>query len=198
VAEPEKIQEDKEKKDYITVNRDELTEENSEVVYHYSREHRLSRASSQVLAHNNEIDSSRPGAGRIIFGRRSNFFILASILLIIFVYSIGSRPSAESEGTTLSRNIITLSVLEEGTILFLAIEKKTPARGSAYIGPVDIAASPVLRLEEEDPVFMVQRVFFTEKSPETFFFSLPFEAEEFIVILQTENETIARTVKKEQ
>ena len=172
---------------------------NSEIVFHYSREHRLSRASAAVSKHNSN-PYVKPGLAKRILGSRFNLFILVSIFMIFIMIMLDSRDffNRAQGGITLGHNIMALSVLEEESILILSIQKTRPIQREAYIGPVDIIASPAQPAEGEEPAFLIRRIFFGDSSQEVFNFTLPFEGDELIVILQAEDETQIQRVRKEK
>jgi hypothetical protein len=169
-------------------------EPDQEIVYHYSREHRLSKASQAVKDYNN--DTSRPSFIRTFTKTKGNIFMLiaivmASALIIIFnLTSAGGKTSL-----TLGNNSVTISILEEESILILSISKTVPDGKEAYTGPVDITASPVVSDGERIPVFS-HRIFFSANSLETYDIALPFEEGRIIVILQTEYELFSRTLRR--
>ena len=169
------------------------SERDSDLVFYYSKEQRQRRISAAELEKN---ANKKPGLVKSLTGGRGNFFLLISIILICVMYFLGIRIS-NSRGNAsfnLGGNTVALAVLEEEAILFLSIKKTIPARRKAYIGPVDISASPALSIGGEYN-FVNQRIFFGENKQEAFRLSLPFDSEELILILRTENETVTRTIK---
>ena len=167
--------------------------ENSDLVFYYSSERRARRAAAL------EQKNTRPGFIKSLIGSRGNLFLLISIFGIFLIFFLGVRASSnQSQGSFhLGQNTVALSALEEEKIFYLIIHKKSPSWGSAYYtGPVDISAAPALSIGEGGPAFVTQRVFFSNNSPEVFRLYLPFESDDIMVILRTENETVMRTVKK--
>ena len=197
----EKAQKGKAKKDSSPYY--DNPEENSEIVFYYSREHRLSKASPLVLAHNRNTNT-RPGFAKSFAGSRSNFITLMVVLAcVIFVMGYHSSPGQQNTIFNLGNNKIIPSVIEDinpeardEKILFFSIQKTRPNQEDVYIGLVDIAVSPVLPKNAGEPPVVIERIVFSLNSPEDFRFSLPFWAKDFIVIFQTEDETIIRRVKK--
>jgi len=171
-----------------------LTEDDSnkkEIVYHYSREHRLRNASPELRALN-DGDTSRPSLGKVMFGSRGNkFLILGIVVICIFGFIINhiNRETPAGSILTLGGNSLALAVLNVEELLILWIVKNAPERGEFYIGEVDIAISPVFpraregEVREEPPVF-AHRVMFNPVVHETFYISLPFDGEDFIIILR--------------
>ena len=173
-------------------DKDRYNEKNTDIVFYYPREERQGRPSASDMF---KTANTRPALARSIAGGRGNFFVLISIVLIAIMFIISLRHSSDQQRTELrlGQNTITLSALEEDGITILSINKAVLPRRTAYTGAVDISASPAGQGELN---FVNHRIFFSNDSPEYFGFSLPFDAEEFIVILRTENETVSQTVRK--
>ena len=174
-----------------------------EIIYYYSREQRLAKASQRVREFN-EAQGKPKFIGktrfiRAVAGHRGNLLILMSILVIFLMYFIHGRVTAPSSiDFMLGNNTLTVSVNEEESLLFLSVRKVSrPDRSDAfpYTGAVDIMISPIQENPEEAPVFS-HRIFFTNNSTENYLLSLPFDGNRFITIFQTEYEIIARTVSR--
>ena len=170
-----------------------LDESNSQPVFYYSRERRMERASPMVRALN-EGKTVRPGLVKTLFAARGNMFVFAAVIMMISVAGLAFRFSGRAQaGIGLGGNTLSVSISREEGILFLDIMKKTPNKGEAYIGPVDIIASPVMpkttngEAQEIPPVYS-HRMQFTQAYTEMNRISLPFEGEDFLVILITPGE----------
>jgi len=80
------------------------------------------------------------------------------------------------------------------------LEKKIPKSGEAYSGAVDIAVSPVMEKSKEGetgelPEMFTHRVYFTEKGSEFYRISIPFEGNDFLVLLRIDNDQKALKLK---
>jgi hypothetical protein len=84
--------------------------------------------------------------------------------------------------------------------------KKTIAKSgffggeAPYTGAVDVAVSPALRSGDsnaETPPVFLHRLFFSLENAEEYRFSVPFDSEELVIVLQTEKNTLKLTVKPE-
>jgi hypothetical protein len=176
------------------------SEDPPEVVYYYSREHRLARASVAVRELN-ESSASRPGLLRSLAGNKSNLFILASILIISVMFILYSRlGDGSGEGFKLGENSVALSINKTGKDYSLSIVKEAPKNGDPYTGAVDVAVSPAQPKsapgeENPPPEIAAARIFFTYDSREEYSIPLPFGGKDFIVILQSENERIVRRLR---
>ena len=170
-------------------------DEDREIVYYYSREKRLERASPSVREFN---EGPRPisGANRI-FGRtggRGNIFVMLMIFLIFFVMMFIYR--SDPPGTIkLGENNVVISFKKENNGLFLNIQKTIPKNTNPYTGLVEIGVTPSHTIEgmENDPhpVFM-ESFFFDLSETQYFSFALPFDGDSFHVIIETEEERIIR------
>jgi hypothetical protein len=170
-------------------------EPDRDIIYYYSREHRLDKASRAVRDFN-DGSTGRQGFIKTFVGNKGNVFMLITIVMmsiLIFIFNANSR-SAETS-LTLGNNSVIISVVEEESILVLSVTKTIPDRKNVYTGAIDIAVSPVLP-EGEDVHVFTHRIFFSMNSPETYHIVLPFESARIMVILQTEYETIARTIRR--
>ena len=171
-------------------------EEDRDIVYYYSRERRLNRAPRTVKELVNSSDKKR-GLVKTIFGNRGNMLVFMSIIMICIMFYMSNRPGGTaSPEFIIGNNQVTVTILEEDSILFLSITKIIPARANVYTGAVDIAVSPTLYDTEEPPV-MSHRIFFSFNTREDYLVSLPFDGDSFIVMIQTEHETMARTIRRE-
>ena len=154
-------------------------------VYYYSREHRLSRASAQVRAHN-EGTSTRPGLSKSLFGTRGNIFLFVSIIIICAMFGMTSRFSGrESPGVKLGGNTLALTIFREEEILIFELLKNAPKSGNIYTGEVDIAVSPVMPKSDDGaiPDVFSHRVYFHPAEYESFNIALPFFEEDNFVVL---------------
>ena len=166
-----------------------LNEEiNQEIVYYYSRERRLNHASPRVRALNDGTPN-RPSLSNSIFGTRGNIFLFVSIIIICAMFGLAFRSSGRGSETKLGKNTVTLRITREEGILILEIVKNSPKTGEAYTGEVDIAVSPVLpksgenEINREYPGVFTHRVFFHPVDTESFQSTLPFEENNFVVLL---------------
>jgi hypothetical protein len=182
-------------------------DDNGEIVYRYSREHRLARASSAVQ----ELNDGKPvkaGFVRRTAGTKGTLFMLAAVLIICVTSIFISRSSRIDSGEfLLGENTVSFRIENfrdentGGDSLILHINKKAPKTGSGaegvYTGAVDLAISPVTAGSAEDgeaaPV-MNHRIFFTFNNNETYSAALPFGGERFLIVIQTESECVVRRI----
>jgi hypothetical protein len=167
-----------------------------EVVYHYSREHRLSRASRTIQGIYDGRGNTTSLSKRL-FGTKGNALMLISILVVFAMLSALSRLGSIGNSVKIGANTLNLSVVREGEAVGLIMQKTVPKSGEFYIGAVDISVSPVVTQsgEGESPQVFTHRVFFNPADTETFVFSLPFDGSGFYVFLSTDDEQKVLRVK---
>ncbi|MDR2394521.1 MAG: hypothetical protein LBD93_10270 [Treponema sp.] len=180
-----------------------------ELVYYYSREHRLARASPAVREMNRDIPKTRPSLFGSLTSNRAYTLLFISIIVCTgfgFIFSKMSSPQkapvSPIQRTSLGGNILKVSAQRFSGTTYLQITKTAPDTG-AYTGAVDMALTPVDLLPSEieyaeSPPVIRYRIFFNADAEETYGFSLPFEAPQIVILLQTEqDERISIQVKPE-
>jgi hypothetical protein len=167
-----------------------------EAVFYYSREHRLRRASPAVQALYE--DAPNPGIVKNLVGRKSNLFLLVSILMVCVMLALSSRIPGEKGGVKLGGNTVALAIARNDEAkLSVFIQKTAASSGDAYAGAVAVVVSPVISKEDtgKAPEIYTDKFFFTPAEKEDFCFELPFEGEDFLVVLQTEHERNGLRIK---
>ena len=167
-------------------------------VFYYSREHRLSRA-SPIVQSMNESKSKKSGLLNSFFGNKANVMAFFTIVLICLIFIFGSRFSVRESAVKLGGNTVALTVLS-GEATFLKITRKAPKSGEIYIGPVDLAVSPVVPgpkegEAKEEPRVFTHRIYFNLIESEIYQISLPFAGNDFLVLLRTDSEQKSVRVK---
>ncbi|GHU68227.1 hypothetical protein FACS189447_10700 [Spirochaetia bacterium] len=171
-----------------------------EIVYYYSREHRLERA-SQAVRELNSTSSSGQGFVKSIAGNKANLLMLLSIVIVCVVMVIGSRlQGGKTEGFALGENTVSIAVKKTDAGLALLIDKEAPKESEGYNGAVDIAVSPAAPKPapgevSETPPILTHRIFFSLAAKENYSIALPFDGSDFIVIIQTDSERLSRRLK---
>jgi hypothetical protein len=161
---------------------------NQEVVFYYSRERRLARASRAVRAINEPGPAMKGGMLRVLFATRAGTLLFITIVVlcvfILFLYYTRGRPELKIGG-----NRVSISALRYAGKTYVEIKKKA-LENNYYTGTVELALSIPQKLmegETEAPIAN-QRIFFTLEEDEEFRFSLPFSAPELILLMQAGNE----------
>jgi hypothetical protein len=113
------------------------------------------------------------------------------------IISLVSFFTSSDRGLTLGGNTLTLSALRFQGQTYLVLKKTCQEDDRAYTGAVDVAVSiPLSGKEgEEDPPIDARRIFFSLKPEEEFRFSVPFEAPELLLLVQSETEQKTLRVK---
>ncbi|MDR1059441.1 MAG: hypothetical protein LBL43_07810 [Treponema sp.] len=188
---------------------DNREEGDRDLVFYYSREHRLSRASPEVRELNDGV-IKRPGLFRSLTSTRGHLFLLLSIFVICgMIFIVFYSP--EERALTLGGNKLTLSIQEgeEGGVL--TIVKEAPRGKASYTGAVDLAVSPAPAAKggsaaggeaggSSEPEILTRRIFFTLEETESYRIPLSTETgaslngEGYYVMLQSENERISRKI----
>jgi hypothetical protein len=170
--------------------------ETGETVFYYSREHRLKRASPAVRALYE--DTPGPGVLKGLTGRKSNLFLLVSILIVCVMLTLGSRIPGGEKGVELGGNRVVLTIARnDGGNLSLVMRKTMASSGEVYTGAVGIAVSPVISKQDKGkpPEIYTDKFFFSSAEEEDYRFELPFGGEDFLVVLQTGNERKGLRIK---
>jgi hypothetical protein len=172
--------------------------DNREAVYHYSRDHRLARASEAVRALNDETPPPRPNLFRTLTATKPlALLFITIIIMVVFVSLVTTLTASAGRGITLGGNTLTVSALRFQGTTYLAIKKTCKEDDRAYTGAVDVAVSIVQSGTEtsESPPIAVRRIFFSLSPEEEFRFSVPFEAPELLFLVQSETEQRTFKVK---
>lgn len=160
------------------------------IVYHYSRERRLSSAPDDVK--NIYKKDQKPGRfslfGSLVADKPRRTLFVIIVLLCIAILML-SRFGYFDTTYMLGGNKLDISgtIFEDNTIILI---KKTIENSDVYTGAVDIVVSVPMKLdeetmEEEYPVFE-HRIFFTMEKTEDYRFAVPFNEPELLIVLQNE------------
>jgi len=157
--------------------------------YYYSRERRLSRASSAVR----DLYDSKSGkisVAKRIFGARGNVMTFVLIIITCLMLGFVSRYTQANTAVKLGGNTVTMAILKEEDAQILDITKQGSKTGVAYLGDVEIAVSPAKVNKSETPPVFFHRVYFTTAGYESFQIALPFDIDKdgFILLLKTADE----------
>jgi hypothetical protein len=174
-------------------------EDPEKLVFYYSRERRLARAAPAVRELYAEKPKKRLNLLRTLTATRPLAMLFYTIVLMsafILVMSILGLTDSEY---LLGGNKISVAAMKYQGVTIMVLKKNSKDENEAYTGPVDIGVSPVMSRQDEDadyPVF-THRIFFSLNSGEEYRFSVPFEADEFLMILQNEKDNLKMKIKCE-
>jgi hypothetical protein len=174
-----------------------------EIIFHYSREHRLAKASSRVQELNDPKAQRRSGIFGTFTSTRSHTVLLVSIIGMCVFISFISKLTKEKSAVMIGGNSIHASAsrMEEGTT-YLTIKKTFKKDSNVYTGAVDLAVTPLVSRGKEESQEGAQeapisthRIFFTLKPEEEYGLFLPFEASTLLILMQAEDKHITFRVK---
>jgi len=190
-------------KHYSLASLDENIEK--EPVFYYSREHRLSKASSAVRdLYDNK--SGKMSVAKRIFGTRGNVMTFVMIIICCLMITFVSKYSRAMPDVKLGGNTVTMAILKEGDAQILGITKQSPKTGVAYSGEVEIAVTPAKikseskSAESQTPYVFLHRVYFSQAGYDSFQIALPFDINEneFILLLKTADEQKSVKLRSKQ
>ncbi|MDR2634082.1 MAG: hypothetical protein LBC51_10765 [Treponema sp.] len=181
-----------------------------DLVFYYSRAHRLERASPAVRELNRDSSKSNPSLFGTLTANRSYamlfiVIVVCSGFMLLFsrVSSEQKSPSSGSRWSSLGGNTLKVSGERFQGTTYLRITKTVPHNTPVYTGAVDMAITPVdipasgAEAAQSPPVIS-HRIFFSADTEEVFGLSLPFEAPLILMLMQTEkDERISIQVKPE-
>jgi hypothetical protein len=117
--------------------------------------------------------------------------------MVCLMLALSSRIPGE-KGVDLEGNTVALTIARNDKgALSMSVQKTASSSGEAYTGAVGIAVSPVIPKEDtgKAPEVYAGKVFFTPAGKEDYRLELPFEGENFLVILRTDNEQKSLRIK---
>ncbi|MDR2103952.1 MAG: hypothetical protein LBP42_07620 [Treponema sp.] len=161
-----------------------------ETVYYYSRDRRLARASEAVRALNDESPPPRPNLFRTLTATKPLALLFISLVVMVVFISLTSLLTGSGRKIILGGNTLTASALRFQGLTYLVLKKTCKEENPVYTGAVDLAVSIPLSGDEagENPPIAAERIFFSLNPEEEFRFSVPFEAPELLILVQTETE----------
>jgi hypothetical protein len=168
--------------------------EEEKTTFYYNRERRLEKAPQNVKELFVNKKFSRFNIVRPLIADRPRAVLFFTIVILSVVIFIFSRIGMFDMTHTLEGNNIEITGMkfDGATIVVLG---KTARRGfaDAYSGHVDLTVFPAEMKTFGDsgqsPVFY-HRVFFTKETFEEYRFAVPFDSDELVMVLRTENTTL--------
>jgi hypothetical protein len=161
-----------------------------ELVFYYSREERLARAPKPVQALYGEAPKKKFGFFRALTATKPLAILFVSIMIFCAFIMILSIFDLAGSRYTLGGNSLGIRAVKFQDETIVVLVKTVRDGKEAYTGLVDIGVSPAASGESDDadyPVF-THRIFFSLRDEEEYRFSLPFAADELVMVLQGEGE----------
>ena len=176
------------------------------LVFHYSREHRLAKAPQAVRdMYNKPQQPHRFNLIRPLVRTKPLAMMFASIIIIcIFILVISALGLAGSAYNLDGTRVSIQAIQYEGAAI-VAVKKTIPkdiisrfsSSAAPYSGAVEIAVQPVMKTDADQrpESAFYHKIFFTFEPEEIYRFSVPFDAKELALVFKTEQKTLGVTVK---
>jgi hypothetical protein len=171
-----------------------------DIVFRYSRERRLEHASESVKKLNEEGKKHSFNLIRPLTATRPLTFLFVSIIVLVALMYIFAFLSGGKKEIVFGGNTINVSAFTFEGKTYLTLSKTIKNEDNFYTGTVDLAISPDESLlndaspENEDAEHAenieihTERIFFTSENEEDFKMAIPFEAEQLLILIQSEKE----------
>ena len=159
--------------------------------FYYNRESRLARAPKVVQDLYAERKPARFSLIRPLVSSKPmalTFFTVVILCVTLIVFSFTGRltTSYSLDGTRLEVK----GIRYEDMVIMVVRKTLKKGNTSAYTGAVDIAVSPAVKSGDENYPVFYHRIFFSASQEEEYRFAVPFDAEELVIVLQTEKSTL--------
>lgn len=161
-----------------------------DVTFYYSRERRLNSAPDPVVKLNSGMFGQRSGFFRSLVATKSLAFLFLAILMLSATAIVMSILLNQEDNRQLLGNSFTVEAFRFQGSTYIAIKKHAQSQ-DAYTGALDIAVSPVIqeKVSENMPIH-IQKLVIGVSKDEEYRFSIPFEAEKLVVLLQCKSDFI--------
>ena len=183
------------------LSKENITED--QITYYYNREERLSKAPQTVRDLYREEPPKRFSLLRPLTGSKPRLMMFGSIVLICAAIMVLSVFGYTSSSWDFDGNQVSIQALKYEDTVIVALKKSIKKNffgmtAAAYTGAVNIAVSPAGMDRGELPGgIFYHRVFFTLEEREDYRFTVPFEEDELILVLQSERKTLSVKIKPE-
>jgi hypothetical protein len=171
-----------------------MEEPDRPLVFYYSREKRLERASQKIREMNDGKIPRRPGLFRTLTSTKPLAFLFISTITLCILTVLVSYLTKRDQ-TVLLGNTLEISALSEGEKSYITIQKNIKSDDS-YTGTVNVAVSIPVKKGEEAPIH-AERLYFTLEQEEVFRFAVPFTAPELLVLVEEKEERVFLKIKSE-
>ncbi|MDR0403993.1 MAG: hypothetical protein LBH35_10460 [Treponema sp.] len=165
-------------------NYDEADYDDGRLVFYYSRERRLERASPEVRALNQPGSPRKTGLFRGLVANKSSGFVFLSIIIICAAMILFSALNNNGRTRILDTEIA-VSAVREGDQSHITVEK-TIAGLDPYTGAVNIAVS----VQGTQDTMYLETLYFSLEKEEEYRFTVPMTGKTLLV-LTVLNETTA-------
>jgi hypothetical protein len=181
------------------------------LVFHYSREHRMRRAPESVQRLNSDIAWKRPNLFQSLTATKPLALLFLGIIMLGLTATFTVFLLPKDHTAVIEGNSLNVSAFKFQGSTYLSIKKKT-GPGSFYAGPVGIAVTPWLINKDgtaavrtvgasstaaADLPVSAHKIVFSQYKEEDFRLAVPFEAPGLIVMVQIGQERITLKSKVE-
>ncbi len=157
---------------------------NEEPAFYYSRDRRLASAPEKVKMLYSGSFGRRSGLFGSLLATKSLAFLFLAILMLSATAMVMSFLLHRETNQTALGNAFSVEAFRFQGSTYVAITKESRTN-DAYTGPLDVAVSPYTKSTNPASIQVYTQSFLIGlKTREEFRFSVPFEAEKIIVLLQ--------------
>lgn len=171
-----------------------------ELVFYYSRAHRLERASPAVRALNDTTAVKPPSLFRTLTATKPLAFLFVSMVILVVSLFIISFFSSRADLSVLGGNSLTFSAMRFEGSSYIVIKKTISDTTAAYTGIVDMAISIYISSGEEhsgELPLANRRIYFSPEPEEEYRITVPFEGPELLFLMRAGEEYLRLRVKTE-
>ncbi|MHC6203499.1 hypothetical protein ACYULU_09930 [Breznakiellaceae bacterium SP9] len=158
-----------------------------DLVFYYSREHRLESASPAVRRLNEEGAKTSFNPLRSLTATKPLLILFVTIIIIVGAsIMLGARSKDEAKAVLLGGNSVTASALRYQGATYVVLQKTAKDGESVYTGWVDLAASVPTAKNPLDFPIINERFSFNSSLEEEFRFALPYETPQVLILLKAD------------
>jgi len=175
------------------MNNEYPEEEDGRLVFYYSREERLKKASPAVRKFNEPVKQKKFTLFGALTATRPLALLFFTIVILFVAIPLIYHFFGYGNTKTIDGNTIDFSIISYSDTSFVTVTKKAKT-DAAYTGMADIAVT----LPEENAPVDVQRIYFNREKEEVYRFSVPFSGKKMIVVIEAGAGRAALTVIPKQ
>jgi len=161
-----------------------------DLVFYYSREKRLEKASPRVQALYDDQPKKRLALFSSLVDSKPKALLFTSIVVICLLILFLTYLAPQGSSADIGSNGIAVSALKYDGVTFIVL-KKTRLKNDAWAGLVDMNVSA------GGAASYNRAVFFSDEQTEEFRFSLPYESDELLFSLQAGPDTLNIRIRPE-
>jgi len=164
--------------------------------FRYSRERRLENAPQEVKDLYKENKPNRFGLlGPLIADRPRRMLFLIIILLCLTILILSMFGYLDKSLSFAGNQLEIKGTHYEGTTIIVI--KKTAKNDDAYTGRVEITVSPKIKEKDEQYPEYKHSIDFSMEKEEVYRFAAPFDADELVMVLQSDKGNLQLSFKPE-